>query len=278
MNVPKIANTLGTLGAVCWSIQLIPQIIINYRRHDTEGLRRSFMVIWALAGAPLAVFNVVQNQNIALVIQPQILTLLSLVTWTQCCYYGSKWPITRCVMIIIPLLAVMAGAEIGLIYGLRIAQQRDVQWPTTLMGVLAGVLLCAGVSCEYYDIWKTGSVRGISFLFCGIDAAGDIFSLASVIFQSHYDYVAIALYAAEFVWWAGIFACGGYYRLYPWICSKWQASQDRREFELHNYQISEHGVQAQSASTSSLSVFRTPSQSSHVTQRHVESQLDVEVH
>lgn len=28
------ANVLGTLGAVCWSIQLLPQIFINARRYD----------------------------------------------------------------------------------------------------------------------------------------------------------------------------------------------------------------------------------------------------
>jgi len=49
-----------------------------------------------------------------------------------------------------------------------------------MFGVLGGVLLCAGVGCEYLEIWKTGGVDGISFLFCGIDAAGDVFSVLSV--------------------------------------------------------------------------------------------------
>jgi hypothetical protein len=46
------------------------------------------MLLWAIAGVPLGVFNITSNFNIALLIQPQILTLLSLITWTQCFYYS----------------------------------------------------------------------------------------------------------------------------------------------------------------------------------------------
>lgn len=67
--------------------QLIPQIIINYRRHNTIGLQPSMMMLWAWAGVPLGVYNITKNFNVALRIQPQILTLLSLITWTQCRYY-----------------------------------------------------------------------------------------------------------------------------------------------------------------------------------------------
>lgn len=45
------------------------------------------MMLWAWAGVPLGVYNIVEDFNIALRIQPQILTVLSLVTWIQCNYY-----------------------------------------------------------------------------------------------------------------------------------------------------------------------------------------------
>lgn len=69
--------------------QLLPQIIINWRRHNTEGLQPTMMILWAIAGAALAVYNVVENFNIALQIQPQILTSLSFITWAQCRYYSN---------------------------------------------------------------------------------------------------------------------------------------------------------------------------------------------
>lgn len=46
------------------------------------------MLLWAAAGVPLGVYNIVEEFNVALRIQPQILTALSLVTWSQCLYYG----------------------------------------------------------------------------------------------------------------------------------------------------------------------------------------------
>lgn len=104
MDIPIAANVLGTFGAVCWSIQanffhlivtssltqaqLIPQIIINYRRHHTVGLQQSMMLLWACAGVPLGAYNIASEFNIALQVQPQILTVLSLITWGQCFYYG----------------------------------------------------------------------------------------------------------------------------------------------------------------------------------------------
>jgi hypothetical protein len=52
------------------------------------------MMLWAWAGVPLAVYNIAEGFNIALRIQPQILTLLSLVTWIQCFYY-ERVPLPR---------------------------------------------------------------------------------------------------------------------------------------------------------------------------------------
>lgn len=57
---------------------------------------------------------------------------------------------------------------------------RHVLWPITLMAVLAAVFLSAGVLRHYWDIYTHRTVRGISFIFVGIDAAGDLFSLISV--------------------------------------------------------------------------------------------------
>ena len=45
------------------------------------------MLLWAVAGVPLGVYNIVEEMNVALRVQPQILTFLSLVTWAQCFYY-----------------------------------------------------------------------------------------------------------------------------------------------------------------------------------------------
>lgn len=88
------------------------------------------------------------------------------------------------------------------------------------MGVLSTVLLSAGVLRHYYDIYIHRTVRGISFLFVGIDAAGDVFSLVSIFFQARLDILGIVIYSTEFVLWCGVFACGGYFNLIPWLRQK----------------------------------------------------------
>ena len=180
MDVPIAANTLGTIGAVCWSIQLLPQIIVNYRRHHTIGLQPSMMLLWAIAGVPLGVYNIVSHFNIALLVQPQILTTLSLITWTQCYYYSKRWSIPKCLGLIAIIGFLMGAVEVALVFALKAAIDRNLQWPATLMAVLAACLLAAGVLRHYWDIWKHRTVRGISFIFVGIDAAGDLFSLLSI--------------------------------------------------------------------------------------------------
>jgi len=70
--------------------------------------------------------------------------------------------------------------NISLIRQKKEGSKQNRQWSTTLMGVLSTVLLSAGVLRHYYDIYVHRTVRGISFLFVGIDALGDVFSFVSV--------------------------------------------------------------------------------------------------
>jgi len=50
------------------------------------------MLLWSFAGIPLGVYTIAQDLNIALQIQPQLLTALSLITWGQCLYYKKVTP------------------------------------------------------------------------------------------------------------------------------------------------------------------------------------------
>ncbi|KAG9699696.1 PQ loop repeat protein, partial [Aureobasidium melanogenum] len=227
MDAPVAANVLGTLGAVCWSVQLIPQIIINYRRHNATGLQPSMMMFWAWAGVPLGVYNITSSFNIALRIQPQILSFLSLLTWIQVYYYEKNWSVSRSLLVVVPIACCMAGIELGLIFALRHGKQNGINWPQTLMAVLAAVFLACGVLAHYWDIYTHKTVRGISFTFCFIDAMGDLTSLISVFFQPELDVLGVVIYGVELVLWLGIFACGGYYNLRPWLREKSLTTRQR---------------------------------------------------
>lgn len=188
------------------------------------------MMFWAWAGVPLGVYNITSSFNIALRIQPQILSFLSLLTWIQVYYYEKKWSIFHSLLVVVPIACCMAGIELGLILALREGKDRGVNWPLTLMAVLAAVFLACGVLAHYWDIYTHRTVRGISFTFCFIDALGDLTSLISVFFQPKLDVLGIVIYGVELFLWLGIFACGGYYNLRPWLREKrWTRRQHSSE-------------------------------------------------
>lgn len=120
----------------------------------------------------------------------------------------------------------MAGIQTGLVFALRIPKSRGTEWPMIVMAVLSAVLLAAGVLRHYWDIYVHRTVRGISFIFVAIDAAGDVFSLVSILFQPSIDLLGIIIYGTEFVLWCGVFACGGYYNFLPWFRKKMLARDD----------------------------------------------------
>ncbi|KAF7185457.1 hypothetical protein HII31_13206 [Pseudocercospora fuligena] len=262
MDNPTIANTFGTFGAVCWSVQLIPQIIINYRRHNATGLQPTMMMFWAWAGVPLGVYNIVSNFNIALQIQPQLLAVLSLATWVQCYYYDHKWSIWKSLAVVMPIAAVMGAIEVALVFALQKGVERDTNWPVTLMAVLAALFLALGVLRHYYDIYVHRTVRGISFLFVGIDALGDLTSIISVIFERELDILGLVIYGVELVLWIGVFAAGRYYNLLPWMKRQLRSRQtstsmnvtcNTGQIEPGSGRVAIHDL------PSSTSVFRTPS-------------------
>ncbi|WPH00235.1 Hypothetical protein R9X50_00305800 [Acrodontium crateriforme] len=267
MDVPIAANTLGVLGAVCWSVQLIPQIVLNYRRNNATGLQPQMMMLWSMAGIPLGVYNIVSDFNIALQIQPQILTFLSLTTWIQCYYYESKWSIPKALTVVIPIACIMAGVEVALVYALRIGVQHETRWPITLMAVLAATFLALGVLRHYWDVYVYRTVRGISFLFVGIDAMGDLTSLLSILFQPRIDILGLVIYGVELTLWLGIFACGGYYNLMPWIRRKMESRHASDTTSDENENAQRHAGVALHDLPSSTSVFRTLSEELRIRRR-----------
>ena len=257
MDRPIIANVFGVLGAVAWSVQLLPQIFLNYRRGSTSGLSAGFMLFWAWAGIPMGAYNIVSKFNYALWVQPQILTSLSLITWAQCYYYERKWSFVKVGSVISIAACFMGGIEAALILALRIGRDNGTEWPLMLMAILAGVLLACGVLEQYLAIFKSKSVHGVSFLFCGLDALGDLTSIISVIFEPELEIVALVMYGLEFVLWCGVFACGFYYKLLPWLRRLTSDLRIAEEGSETRYTTAfDAGIALQDL-PSSISVFRT---------------------
>jgi hypothetical protein len=164
-------------------------------------------------------------------------------------------------MVVVPVACFMGAVEAGLVVGVSTAKERDITWPAILMAVASATLLAAGVLRHYIDVYMHSTVRGISFIFVGIDALGDVFSLVSIVFQPTLDVLGMVIYGTELVLWIGIFMCGVHCNLIPWLISK------RVEAEVVATVSADAGQDSTAATSgvalhqlpSSTSVFRTPS-------------------
>lgn len=114
--------------------------------------------------------------------QPQILTFLSLVTWGQVYYYGHAWSLAKTGLWVALLAALGAALELaGTLPFMLLRNDTGAPHSYLLsMAILSAIGLGLGVLRHYWDIYTHRSVRGISFFFVGLDAAGDVASLVSV--------------------------------------------------------------------------------------------------
>ncbi|KAF2797474.1 PQ loop repeat protein-like protein [Melanomma pulvis-pyrius CBS 109.77] len=195
-SIPLSANILGTIGTICWCVQLVPQILRNYRTKSTEGLPGTMMFLWSASGVPFGVYAITQRFNIPLIVQPQCFCLLCGVTWAQVLVYGRKWRPWTATLVLITLLIVFAALQTGLIFAVRPPYARGVSWPVTLIGAIAFVVLIAGYLPIPFELLKRrGRVVGIDFVFLGIDWFGAFFSLMALVAQNEFDVLFGTLYA-----------------------------------------------------------------------------------
>ena len=79
-----------------------------------------------------------------------------------------------------------------------------------VVGIVAAILLAAGLLPPYFELWKrAGRVVGINFLFLTIDWLGAFFSLMGVVAQSTFDPLGGCLFIVCLVIEGGIFVSHG---------------------------------------------------------------------
>ncbi|KZP01581.1 hypothetical protein CALVIDRAFT_559392 [Calocera viscosa TUFC12733] len=149
-------NVFGTIGTVCWCIQLIPQAYKSWREKSTFGLSPWLMLIWASASLPLGVYNIAQNVNIPLILQPQLFGILAAVCWAQCLHYEYRLSVPRSIITFCVFLVTLAGLQVGFVP-------------------------------QFYEIWRLKEVSGISTSFMVIDGLGGLFSALSLVFKESID-------------------------------------------------------------------------------------------
>lgn len=201
-------NVLATLGTVFWCIQLVPQIIRNYRVKDCEGLPASMMFLWAASGIPFSIYFLASDGSIPLRIQPQLFTFFCVISWIQTLYYPPvSYPIKKVILALILFVIPAVGLELGFILWLRPLYRRGIEWPLLIIGIIASVLLAIGLIPPYFELAKRkGRVIGINFVFLFMDSMGALLSMCSI-FVGSMDIMSMVLYAIVLALEIGIFTC-----------------------------------------------------------------------
>ncbi|ROV93259.1 hypothetical protein VPNG_09570 [Cytospora leucostoma] len=183
-SIPVAATVLGTIGTILWCVQLVPQIWTNWRTKSTDGLPGSMMFLWALCGVPFGTYSVVQNFNLPIQVQPQCFMALCLASWAQTLVYSRRrrpWRPWAAALLGVGAAAVFAGVEAALVLTIRPVYDRGDDTPVLVVGIVASVLLAAGLLPPYGEIWKRrGRVIGINWVFLTMDWNGAFFSLMAV--------------------------------------------------------------------------------------------------
>lgn len=99
---------------------------MRHTDYESTGLERQLQALTFQGrvlspGVPLGIYTIAQDLNVALQVQAQILTTLSLVTYAQCKYYQEKWSIRRCIAVIGGAGVCLAGIEVGIILAVRVS-------------------------------------------------------------------------------------------------------------------------------------------------------------
>lgn len=195
--VSTTANVLATIGTVCWCVQLIPQIYFNYKRKNTEGFPELMAFLWCLCAPFFAVFVVVEDSSIPIMLQPHLFGVFCTIVYIQTMYYP---PVSRPKKQIILraglFIFCQVCLEVGFIIPLRKVYENGTEWPALIFGIIATILIATGLIAPYFELWKRkGRVVGINFLFLAVDLSGAIFSLASLaVDPSDLDIMGLVLY------------------------------------------------------------------------------------
>jgi hypothetical protein len=153
------------------------------------------MFLWGVCGVPFGAYAIIQNFNIPIQVQPQAFMALCLISWSQVMIYGSGYSVKKAVAAGLTLAILFAGIETALILTLKPIYERGSDAPTLVVGIIASILLAAGLVPPYFEIYKRrGRVVGINFVFLAMDWSGAFFSLMALVAQNTFDILGGVLY------------------------------------------------------------------------------------
>jgi len=170
--------SLGTVGALCFALMMVPQVVLNARRCSTEGLSLGLVLPWHAAGVIFAGGELAAKS-------PSLFSILSFAAMVFFCgtcevqrfvYQRSKVESFSCCkhLALVAggslLVASASGAVVTGFYFITIAA--TPQAAHVLSGIVPSILLAVGFLPEFHEFWSTKSIEGYSFGVTFFDIVG----------------------------------------------------------------------------------------------------------
>jgi len=189
-----LSIVFAVVGLVLWSIQLIPQIWLNFKRKTTEGLSVYGFAMWYTATIILGVYLIQTDQLIILVIQAFVFGLLNLIIIFEYLVFDSKFSRVKIVTVMLLLVVIGGIVDVGVYMALQYLPPKTVL--LYIVGISTICIMVGGFFPQFIEIMRLQTIEGISFIFVAIDSIGGLFLAASVFTHPPIDLIAMFNYFA----------------------------------------------------------------------------------
>ncbi|KAF7356190.1 PQ-loop-domain-containing protein [Mycena venus] len=197
---PIAENVFGTMGTICWTVQVTPQVWKTWREKSTEGLSPWLVLTWGISTAFLGAYTIILDLSIPLVLEPHFFGFLCLVSW------GQVLPILRRQALIHHIHRTRtrrharhrrprSGARPRRAPRVRRGQRARAARATDFFGLFGSALIGLGLAPQYVEIWRRREVVGISRVLLVLDMLGGVFMDLSLAFHDNFNVVAGITYS-----------------------------------------------------------------------------------
>ncbi|KAM9957187.1 hypothetical protein ACTFIW_008927 [Dictyostelium discoideum] len=198
-----LSNLFGIVGTILWSVQLVPQIHLNYKRKSTKGVSPTCFGCWYACGVILGTNLVFNREPPALVVQISFFSLFSLVIVMQHLFYQKKYNLKR-LLFTIGLCVLVTIATIISLYSILNAKHTNSFVLQLILTIAATGLMAVGFFPQILEVYQ--EKVGLSMIFVVMDFFGGVFSILSLVFHDPFDYMSFSTYVVVPICQAIIFA------------------------------------------------------------------------
>ncbi|KAF2078156.1 hypothetical protein CYY_000540 [Polysphondylium violaceum] len=188
-----LSNLFGILGTIIWSIQLIPQIHLNFKMKSTKGVSTLCFSSWYACGVVLATYLVFMNSAPALIIQISSFSIFCLVIIFQYLFYEKYYPIKKLLFVIGLVTGLSFIISIGIYMFMKSFKSNEFALEIACT-VISSSLMAIGFLPQILVIYQSKSTVGLSKIFVFMDFCGGVFSILSLSFHNPFDWMAFSTY------------------------------------------------------------------------------------